>query len=153
MSLIDRTRGASGEEIWSYPIRTLTMFKRFTYSNTTEMSTNDTSGVVYDTFTLTAPPDKAVWLLGAMFTRDSRTNYGSVFAESWITRDDSLVTEGNARTNSTTYVTLKTGIWFGAFIPPDGSVRFRIWLRCSASNYYAYMKNVRVDILYAEVSV
>jgi hypothetical protein len=148
VSLIDRARGVSSEEIWRYPVRTLTMFKRFTYSDPTERSTG--GATVYGTFTFTAPPDRSVWLLGVRFSRDMYASAAFCCSESWITRDDSGVSEGLAGTSSTTYVTLRTRFWIGSLVLPSESALFRIWFRNTAG-YTAYMKNVIVNILYAEV--
>jgi len=136
MSLIDRT------------IRTLTMFKRFTYFDST---TRDTvSPAVYGTFTLTAPSDRSVLLLGARFSRDSRVSSAVCCGESWIAIGDSGTQYGLAGTSSTTRVTLRTHFWIGSLIPPGESALFAIWFRHTAS-YTVYLLNVRVDVLYVEV--
>jgi len=151
VSLIDRTRGASPEDIWTYRDRRLTniVFKTFTYTNSAEVRAYQLTTVLYDKITITAPSDRVLWILGIRFYRESRID-GGCCAESRIQYGDNPM-DGYASTNSKTYVSLLTHHWAGFMVPPDFTITINIWLRSSDPNYSAFMRNVRIDILYMEV--
>jgi hypothetical protein len=137
--LIDRTRD----------VPSTIVFKRFTFEDPTER----TAGVVtteYARFIITAPPDKALWILSVTFTREMRVDGGTVES-----RLHFLDNPGDCLgiTSSTTYVTVRTYTWVGFVVEPGGSLTVRILFRNNATPHTVYMRNVKVDILIAEVAV
>jgi len=153
MSLIDRVRGASPEELWSYHTRTLTYitFKRYTFVDPTERTANYLTAV-YNSFTLTAPVDRALWILGISFTREMRVDGGT--AESRLQFDSNPI-DGYGSTSSITYVIVRTHTWAGFYVEPGASITIRILFRNASPSTpnTTFMRNVRVEVLYAEVEV
>jgi hypothetical protein len=153
VGLIDRARGVSSEEIWGYPTRTLTniIFRRYTFFDPTERTAAYTTAV-YNSFTITASSDRALWILGISFTREMMVNGG--LGESRLQYGDNPI-DGYGSTGSTTYVTVRTYTWAGFMVEPGASITIRILFRNTSASTpnTTYMRNVKVEVLYAEVVV
>jgi hypothetical protein len=139
-----------GFDVWRYPIRTLSniIFKRYRFVDPTLRSRTTSAFVTYNSFTITAPPDKMIWVLGVRFYREMYQSAGCQ-AQSQLLFDNNP-TGAFGATDSASPVPVISHFYAGFIIPPGLSMTVTIQYRCYPG-YTVYMQNVIVDILYVEV--
>jgi hypothetical protein len=128
-------------------------YKLFTFTDPTQRETRAQSFVTYNSFSLNAPPGNALWLLSVRFYREMWQVAGAVpsEAQSHLLFDNGpVVAWAGTRSGSPVAITIHSPLGF--VVPPGLSANVVIQYRNSAG-YTTYMRNVRVDILYAEVEV
>jgi hypothetical protein len=152
MSLRRPVRVVTPFDIWGYPIRTLSniIFKHYQFIDPTLRSRTTSSFVTYNSFTITAPSDRMIWVLGVRFYREMYRRGGGE-AQSHLLFDNNPAGAG-AGTSSDSPVPVISHFYAGFIIPPGSSMTVTIQYR-NSQGYTVNMQNVVVDILYAEVVV
>jgi hypothetical protein len=130
-------------------------YKLFTFTDPTQRETRSRSFATYNSFSLNAPPGKALWLLSVRFYREMwQRAFGTTpsEAQSHLLFDSGPAVAG-ASTNSGSPVAIATHSPISFVVPPGSSINVVIQYRNFPAGETTYMRNVRVDILYAEVEV
>ena|GEM_PF-5061557 len=124
-------------------------YKVYTFTDYTLRETRSQSFVTYNSFSIEAPHGKALWLLSVRFYREMWRVDGE--AQSHLLFDGGPTVAG-AASFSNSPVAIITHSPLGFVVPPGLSVNVVIQYR-NRDGYTTFMRNVRVDILYAEVQL
>ena len=128
-------------------------YKVYTFTDYTLRETRSQSFVTYNSFSIEAPRGRALWLLSVRFYREMWQRAGAVQSEaqSHLLFDGGPTVAG-AMTSSETPVAIVIHSPLGFVVPPGLSANVVIQYR-NRAGYTTFMRNVRVDILYAEVQL